>query len=222
MNFTLTGDKIFLMGDLRMKRFGSVLSKVLFMILLAGMIIFNFSGCSDGSKRSVEENSKTPEKTSSQTAEANPTDSATNDGTSNGTSNETSSPATSKPDNMADNEQKNEPESGEKIDSLKDVDTESALKLATGLLLGIADTSIIPTEQPTVVTAKPGEKSYMVGSCDILKKIQFAEVPQIKVIESKNAAWRITFTYQPEITVEVVDDIDNPQKVIKLYPEEGI
>lgn len=207
-----------------MNRNGNMLSKVIFIILLAGMIVFSFSGCSDRSKNNDAENSKTPAQTSSQTHEDNDnlTGGGTNNVTSSPISNETSTPATIKPDNEAGSEQNNEPTSGEKIDTLKDVDTDSALKLATGLILGIADTSIIPTEQTMVVTAKPGEKSFMVGTCDILKKALMTEVPEIKVIDSKNAAWRITFTFQPEITVEVIDNVDNPQKVIKLYPEEGI
>jgi hypothetical protein len=33
-------------------------------------------------------------------------------------------------------------------------------------------------------------------------------------LDSNNAAWRISFTHYPKITVEVFDD----EKVIKLYP----
>ncbi len=203
-----------------MKRFGSVLSKVILMLLLAEVIVFSLSGCSGESKKNGEEDNKTPVQTSRQTGEDK--GNLTGNDTNSPISNQTSSPATSKPDNEAGGEQNNEPASGGNTDQIKDVDTESALKLASGLLLGIAEANIIPSEQPTVVVAKPGEKSCMVGTCDILKKVLLTEVPAINIIDSKNAAWRITFTYKPEITVEVVDDVDNPQKVIKLYPEEGI
>ncbi|OPZ89766.1 MAG: hypothetical protein BWY74_02585 [Firmicutes bacterium ADurb.Bin419] len=203
-----------------MKRFGSVLSKVILMLLLAEVIVFSFSGCSGESKKNSEGDNKTPVQTSSQTGEDN--GNLTGNDTNSPISNQTSSPATIAPDNEAGAEQNNEPGNGGSTDPIKDVDTESALKLASGLLLGIAEANIIPSEQPTVVFAKPGEKSCMVGTCDILKKVLMDEVPAINVIESENAAWRITFTYKPEITVEAVDDVDNPQKVIKLYPEEDL
>lgn len=77
------------------------------------------------------------------------------------------------------------------------MDSDSALKLATGLILGIANTSIIPAEQTTVVVVKPGEKSCKIGSYDILKDVQLTEVSKINVIDSKNAAWRISFTFKP-------------------------
>ncbi|WP_010243530.1 hypothetical protein [Acetivibrio cellulolyticus] len=168
-----------------MKSFKNVLSKAIFMLLLAGIIMFSVTGCSNGNGKKSETDSK---------ASSQPT-----------------SQVSSKPDNVA---------GGKDSYTLKDVDTESALKLASGLLLGLADASIIPTEQPTVVVVKPGEKSCTIGSCDILQKVKLTEVPAIKVLDSKNAAWRITFTFKPEITIEVIDDAVNPQKAIKLYPDE--
>lgn len=184
-----------------MKRLDSGFSKVLVMLLLAGIVTFGISGCSGANK---ENNSEATSKPTSQNNRVDINESG------------------SKADNGVDSEPTIEPTIEPAVKTLNDVDSENALKLATGLLLGIAEAGIIPTEQPTVVVVKPGETSCIIGTSDILKKVQLSEVPKINVLDSKNSAWRITFTYEPVITIEVIDDVDNPKKVIKLYPEKDI
>ena len=181
------------------------LSKGLVIILLAGLIASCFSGCS--SKNEGKTDSKvTSAPTSQSGSEVNKPEGDTSSNTSN------------EPADGAGNGENSETANKEGGKSIKEVDSDSALKLATGLILGIANTSIIPTEKTTVVVVKPGEKSCKIGSYDILKDVQLTEVPKINVIDSKNAAWRISFTFKPEITVEVIDDVENPKEVIKLYP----
>jgi hypothetical protein len=184
------------------------LSKGLIMVLLIGLISSCFTGCSG--KNEGKKNGNDSKVTSVPTSQS--------DSELNKTEGDTESKTNGQPTDSAGNGENSETANEEGGKSIKEVDSESALKLATGLILGIAKGSIIPTEQTTVVVVKPGEKSCMIGSYDILKDVELIEVPKINIIDSKNAAWRISFTYKPEITVEVIDDAENPKEAIKLYP----
>lgn len=186
----------------------SAMSKGLVMIFLAGLIASCFSGCSGGNegKENGTDTTVTSVPTSQLGSEVSKPEG------------DTSSKSSSKPADDKGSGENSETANKEGGKSIQAVDSDSALKLATGLLLGIARGSIIPTEQTTVVVVKPGEKSCKIGTYDILKEVQLTEVPKINLIASKDAAWRITFTYNPEITVEVIDAVKNPKEVIKLYP----
>lgn len=191
-----------------MNSFRRVLLKGLVMVLLIGLITSCFSGCSG--KNEGKENENNSNVTSVPTSQS--------DSEVNKTEGDTQSNANDQPTDSAGDGENSGTANKKGGKSIKEIDSDSALKLATGLILGIAKTSIIPTEQTTVVVVKPGEKSCMIGSYDILKDVELTEVPKINIIDSTNAAWRISFTYRPEITVEVIDDAENPKEAIKLYP----
>lgn len=175
--------------------------KVLGMMLIVGVVALSFAGCKD---TNTENSTK---------ATAEPT-------SDNG--NEVGSVDNGNIDVPDDNVVSAEPTVNDEEKALYDKDSENALKLVTGLLLGIAEGGIIPTSETTVVDVKQGEKSLKIGSYDILKRVELAEVPKINLLDSNNAVWRISFTHHPKITVEVIDDVDNSRKVIKLYPQDNI
>ncbi len=175
--------------------------KDLVMMLIVGVVALSFAGCKD---TNTENNTKTT---------AKPTIDNSND---------VGSLDNGNIDVSEDNVARNEPTVNDEEKALYDKDSENALKLVTGLLLGIAEGGIIPTSETTVVDVKPGEKSLKIGSYDILKRVELAEVPKINLMDSNNAVWRISFTHHPKITVEVIDDVDNVKKVIKLYPQDNI
>lgn len=180
-------------------------SKVLLMLQIAGLVLLCFTGCKDTNK----ENRiiTTAEPTRQKINEVSPIDDDKD---------------VVKGD-VTDNKEVNvTPSIKDEKQELFNMDSENALKLVTGLLLGIAEGGIIPTTETTVVVVKPGEKSCTIGSYNILKRVELAQVPNINLLNSNNAAWRISFTHHPKITVEVIDDIDNPHKVEKVYPQDNI
>ncbi len=174
--------------------------KVLVIILIMGVVL-SFAGCKDTNN---ENNIKATDEPTSQK------------------SNELSNQDNDNIDVPDDSVVRDNPAVNDEEKALYDKDSENALKLVTGLLLGIAEGDIIPTSETTVVDAKQGEKSFKIGSYDILKRVELTEVPKINLLDSNNAVWRISFTYHPKITIEIIDKVDNPQKVIKLYPQDNI
>lgn len=184
-----------------MKSLNSEFLKVLGMMLIVGVVALSFAGCKD---TNTEKNTKTIAELTSDN------------------SNEVGSLENGNIEVTDDNVASNEPTVNDQEKALYDKDSENALKLVTGLLLGIAEGGITPTIETTIVDVKQGEKSFKIGSYDILKRVELAEVPKINLLDSNNAVWRISFTHHPKITVEVIDDVDNSQKVIKLYPQDNI
>ena len=67
----------------------------------------------------------------------------------------------------------------------------------------------------TVIKVK--SSSFTISGYDFMKN-EFSSCPEVYGLKDKNRGWNITLDQAGNITVEVVDDINNPRKVVKLYP----
>ena len=91
--------------------------------------------------------------------------------------------------------------------------------IAKVIQYAILEKKIEYPESEISVVVKAKSNSLTLNGYDFTKYRNLMEsVPDINGFETKNKGWNITLNKKGEITIEVLDDIKNPKKIVKLYP----